>query len=565
MKKFFLVVIIAISFLPLKAGAEEVLGSSLDFYIQSSYDALNREELEATLRKVSSRAYWYLGNEWWEGLDQLQKEEITESLDLLAEEFDSKIYPVLTANFGSEWNPGIDKDSRITILIHPMVKEAGGYFNSGDEYLKSQVPKSNEREMVYLNAIHLAGFQAKTLLAHEFQHLISFNQKERIYNITEEVWLNEARSEYVPTLLGYNEVYEGSNLQKRIKNFLDKPYDSLTEWRNISYDYGVANLFIHYLVDHYGEGILIDSLKSPRSGIDSLNFALARAGHNEDFSQVFIDWTIAVLINDCFVSPKYCYLDQNLKKFKLAPFINYLPSIGKSVLSVTNTTNDWAGNWHKFIGGNGVLELKFSASPLTNFKIPYIVEDAYGNFSVDYLELNGDQKGTIHVEDFGSKNLSLTIIPSLQSKTSGFSNLEPSTPFFWSVSTIEEENQEEEELIRELLVQIEELKKQIAIIRARIDTILGKKVTCQKFEENLYYGMRNDERVKCLQEFLKSQGQDIYPEGLVTGNFLFLTKTAVIRFQEKHAEEILSPLGLEKGTGFVGLMTRVKINQSLIY
>ena len=185
--------------------------------------------------------------------------------------------------------------------------------------------------------------------------------------------------------MAYNEVYEGSNLQKRIKNFLDKPYDSLTEWRNISYDYGVANLFIHYLVDHYSEGILIDSLKSPRSGIDSLNFALTRAGHNEDFSQVFIDWTIAVLINDCFVSPKYCYLNQNLKNFKLAPFINYLPSIGKSVLSVTNTTNDWAGNWHKFIGGNGVLELKFSASPLTNFKIPYIVEDAYGNFSVDYL------------------------------------------------------------------------------------------------------------------------------------------------------------------------------------
>ena len=41
------------------------------------------------------------------------------------EEFESKIYPVLTGNLGSEWNPGIDKDSRITILIHPMNEEAG--------------------------------------------------------------------------------------------------------------------------------------------------------------------------------------------------------------------------------------------------------------------------------------------------------------------------------------------------------------------------------------------------------------------------------------------------------
>jgi len=66
-----------------------------------------------------------------------------------------------------------------------------------------------------------------------------------------------------------------------------------------------------------------------------------------------------------------------------------------------------------------------------------------------------------------------------------------------------------------------------------------------------------------LQEFLKSQESDIYPEGLVTGNFLQLTQSAVIRFQEKYANEILKPLGLERGTGFLGAMTRAKINEIL--
>jgi len=66
-----------------------------------------------------------------------------------------------------------------------------------------------------------------------------------------------------------------------------------------------------------------------------------------------------------------------------------------------------------------------------------------------------------------------------------------------------------------------------------------------------------------LQEFLKSQG--VYPEGLVTGNFLDLTQSAVIRFQEKYATEILKPLNLEKGTGYVGPATRAKINQLLGY
>ena len=514
--------------------------------------------------KVSSEAYWYLDNQWWRGLSESQKQEFTEDLNSLADEFDSKIYPILTGNFGSEWNPGIDKDSRITILTHPMIEEAGGYFNSGDEYFKSQVPTSNEREMIYINTLHITKLRAETLVAHEFQHLISFNQKEKIYNVSEDVWLNEARSEYTSTLLGYNDDFEGNNLQRRIKNFLDKPYDSLTEWRNLSYDYGVVNLFIHYLVDHYGPGILINSLQSPKTGIESLNLALSRAGFSQDFSQIFTDWTIAILINDCSVFSKYCYLNKNLDQFKLSPLINYLPSIGESVLSVTDTTKDWSGNWHRFVGGNGVLELEFSGHPESNFKVPYVIQDDSDDFTVDFLVLDENQTGTIYVEDFGSKNISLTIIPSLQNKTSGFSDLEPSYSFFWSASTVKDKNEEEEELIKILLAQIEELKKQIAMLRSQIDAILGvKTTTCQRLDENLYYGMRNDETVKCLQEFLKSQGQEIYPEGLVTGNFLSLTKAAVIRFQEKYKEEILSPLGLEKGTGFLGAKTRAKINQLL--
>jgi hypothetical protein len=37
----------------------------------------------------------------------------------------------------------------------------------------------------------------------------------------------------------------------------------------------------------------------------------------------------------------------------------------------------------------------------------------------------------------------------------------------------------------------------------------------------------------------------------------------VIKFQEKYKKEILSPWGLEKGTGFVGRTTREKLNQIL--
>jgi len=80
------------------------------------------------------------------------------------------------------------------------------------------------------------------------------------------------------------------------------------------------------------------------------------------------------------------------------------------------------------------------------------------------------------------------------------------------------------------------------------------------FAKNLRFGDKNDD-VKALQEFLITEG--VYPEALVTGYFGLLTRAAAIKFQEKYRADILTPLGLTDGTGFVGPSTRVKINAIL--
>jgi len=541
------------------------MGESQIFNIESSYDLEKREQISTTLRKISSQLYWYLDDSWWNGLNSTRQIEIREALNDLTEEFEYKIYPALTSTFGSEWSPGIDKDTRITILVHPLIEEAGGYFNSADEYSKLQIPESNEREMLYLNATYIDNSQNKAFLAHEFMHLITFNQKEKTYGISEEIWLNEARSEYTPTFIGYDRDYQGSSLERRVKNFLDKPYDPLTEWQNKPHDYGVINLFIQYLVDHYGVQILADSLKSSKIGIPSLNDALKKNRFETEFSEIFTNWTITVLVNDCNLGQRYCYLNKNLENFKIPPLTNFLSHIGKSTLSATNTTTNWAGNWHKFIGAKGTLKLEFSGTEEVIFQVPYVISNVSGDLTIDFLKLDGNQNGEKFFPDFGEEIISLTIIPSVQNKISNFSNQEPLYSFFWRVSTGEiMPTPTDQELIKELLAQIEILEKEIAKIQAQIQAILAKKtgeISCQKIENNLYFGLTNNSEVSCLQEFLKSQGPEIYPEGLVTGNFLSLTKVAVIRFQEKYATDILTPLGLEMGTGFVGLMTRAKINE----
>lgn len=69
-------------------------------------------------------------------------------------------------------------------------------------------------------------------------------------------------------------------------------------------------------------------------------------------------------------------------------------------------------------------------------------------------------------------------------------------------------------------------------------------------------GREVEELQKCL-----AKDPAVYPDGTVSGFFGPKTKAAVIKFQEKYAKDILTPIGLTKGTGDVKPMTRDKLNE----
>lgn len=304
---------------------------------------------------------------------------------------------------------------------------------------------------------------------------------------------------------------------------------------------------MHYLVDHYGTAILADSLKSKLVGIDSINEALKKHNIKEDFSQIFTNWTIATILNDCNQDLTYCYTTPNLGNFRISPVLNFLPLSGNSSLSVTNVIKNWSANWQKIIGGNGDLSLDFKSLAGVDFKVPYIVFDKDNQYTVNFLQINSLGKAHLDIADFGSKYNSLVIIPSLEAQFQGFDTLEISYPYTFTVAISGTVSGDDPLLIAKLLAQIDSLKKQIAALQSGTSLPAPCAIT-----NNLYVGVRNASEVTCLQKFLVAQGTDIYPEALVTGYFGALTKAAIIRFQQKYA--ILT-------TGFVGTLTRAKIAQ----
>jgi hypothetical protein len=564
-----LIIFLAVSF---EIQAVSV-GESQSFYVQPNYDLAQRKELTAILLNFSSRSYFYIDQEIWHSLDYQRQNQVKGKFSELLREFENNIYPKLTSTFGEEWTPGIDKDPRITILVHSMPEKYGGYFYSGDEYPQIQVADSNEKEMVYLNFKHIESENAKSYLANEFMHMIDFYQKEKKNNVTEEVWLNELRSEYAPTLLGYTNLSLGNILRERIETFLNNPINALCQWENKNEDYGIISLFGHYLADIYGIEILRDSLQSEKTGIESLNYALKKNGFEKDFSQIFTDWTSAILVNDCGFGEEYCYKNEYLKNIKVSPRLNYLPQNAKSSLVITDSTKNWAGNWYKFVGGEGDLKIRFIGSSENKYKLPYLINDFSGNQEIKFFELSTEGKGEVLIEDFGTNIISVVLMPSLQTKTSSFSPEDISIPFFLEASTIKTpavsisfEKPVGEMSKEEVLEKISEIEEILASLKKKLAEITSSEESSEfNFQEDLFYGLTGSWKVEKLQEFLKNQGQDIYPEALVTGNFLGLTRSAVIRFQEKYAEDILEPLGLKKGTGFVGPITREKIREILGY
>lgn len=449
MRKVLLSIVLGVFLVSAPAHAD-TLGQQETFRVDSDFDRDGRTSLTATLRHVGDHAYFYVDDSVWAGFTPSGRALFTDDLKELAAAFDADIWPRERDLFGFEPDPGIDDDSRVVILLEALRKGNGGYFDATNVYSKTDFPDSNEREMIVVNAEAMASGYAKPFLAHEFQHLISVNQKEFQRGTNEDVWLNELRSEYAVSVAGFNDPYLGSSLQSRTEAFLRSPSDSLTEWPNVSQDYASVALFGEYLVGRYGQNFLRETLQSTLRGIASLNQYFAGRQLPERFADVFSDWMLASYLNDGTV--RFGYANRNLASVRVTPQF-YHVVYGDRTFSAAASVKDWQPMWQEFaMGQSGVgtdrgLKLEIvAADALQDFAIPYVVFFADGSYDIERLTLDqGRRTAYVLSGDPSSpqptdKQITKILVALTKTeKTEGFGMGEPSSAITTSISLVGKE------------------------------------------------------------------------------------------------------------------------------
>ncbi|MGL6104921.1 immunoglobulin-like domain-containing protein [Romboutsia sp.] len=280
------------------------VGDDKSFYVYNFTDDEN-ESINATLLYSGTKA-----NVW------VNDNQISSSGAIkLGQEFDNNLYNKVANNFGKESD--VDGDGKVNILCYDIQDGfngsggyIAGYFYGGDLY---NIQYSNKSEIFYIdtypamssnNTYDVDVTQCYSTLAHEFQHMINFNQTIFLENTVSDmdVWLNEGMSmaaEQIYTQNSLTERIDYYNYAKSIKNghsvlYWDYYGDTLS-------NYSLSYLFLQYFRIQVGQG---DKIFSELQSLKNNNYKDIECliqkyiDPNMTFGQFMTNFRVALLKNE---------------------------------------------------------------------------------------------------------------------------------------------------------------------------------------------------------------------------------------------------------------------------
>lgn len=308
------------------------------FWVQNASKAWI--EIQATLRAMGTYSYIWVADANYDDtsgtidddnkLTTVQAQYLQTKFDGTAgNSFYDGLFRNVTNIFGYEYgggdggDGGRDGDQHISILVYDVdfdysSSQAGGvfgYFWGKDFYTEQQLiergwtSKTNLAEIFYIDAHFTDNYTDAMVstLAHEFQHMIHFNEKFVQHGQNSATWYNEMCSMVCEDLvlenIGLDPVTDGA--QGRLPTFMYSYAESgikdwvTSTWPSSMKSYASAFAFGAYLARNYGGATFFQNLLSNNlTNEASITAALAEGGYPDTFEDAFRYYGEAMVFDD---------------------------------------------------------------------------------------------------------------------------------------------------------------------------------------------------------------------------------------------------------------------------
>ena len=310
----------------------------------------------------------------------------------VAREFDTRIYPDVRKWMGTEWKPGLDRDNRITLLMHDVGMnqsgaDYGGYFSPTDQL--PTLPNSNRREMLYMDVYQFRERDRHTFyssLAHEFAHLINWFQNG---GTTDQRWLEEGTASFVEWAV-YGTVH---NIF--VDGYLANPSISLAYANTRDTYYGGTFLLMLYLYEQYGGPDLIRGIvETDALGEQAIDAALEGGGRSDRFPEVFLKWGLANWVNTQAQNKQLGYTSlRNRKVSAVAPRVRSYPNEANNI-----PIDQWGAHYIVFQNLPETLDLSVIGSGSGNLYATTLYQPSNGRPVVTPIAFDTKNRGHLRRE-----------------------------------------------------------------------------------------------------------------------------------------------------------------------
>lgn len=353
-----------------------------DIRVFWAYNYVRNEYFQVNSRLLASGDWCYLYIDE-ECIVKLGEESIMAKVDEICYEFDDVIYPRIIdlAGHPNGTMGDIDGDPKIFILFLDN-------YNYYSEVNDIEYNVSNKCEMIY---IHYGLFHHNWLyptIAHEFHHLIWFNNEW-----DEPPFTLEALAQYATYHAGYLGPY--NNLVPQVAFYLPHSENSPLYWTD-DRDYGSSYLFAFYIAEKYGVQILRELITEVSDGPRGIETVLHAAGYDITFNEIYLNWITALTIDELgFQNNLYGFegVDARITSFEK---VGTLPLVNKTV-----SISHYAFNIQKLEAAPENFAVSINKNPQDAIGISLAVHDSLGW----HVDQNLHYEETITINDSFSGSL----------------------------------------------------------------------------------------------------------------------------------------------------------------